>query len=138
MRLLYLYFYIKDVTYIIQFSNSFARPRVKCPKNLMLFLLNYSLFNSFFMYKTLTQTKQDKCKKFLHEIARGRIMEQGDAADSSNDSVPSEMRSAPRGPSVDPPERLLVDFSKNKSRKMVCAGQGKANNMKGDVGFAHK
>jgi hypothetical protein len=33
------------------------------------------------MYKTLAQIKQDKCRKFLHEIARGRIMEQGDAAD---------------------------------------------------------
>jgi hypothetical protein len=90
------------------------------------------------MYKTLNQTKQDKCRKFLHEIARGWIMEQGDTADSSNDddnSVPSGKRSAPRGSSLDPPGRLLGDFSRHKSRKMVCAGQGKANILQDNVGF---
>jgi hypothetical protein len=65
-------------------------------------------------------------------------MEQGDRADSSSDGdsfVPSGKRSAPRGPSVDPPGRLLGDFSRHKSRTMVCAGQGKADILKGDVGF---
>jgi len=84
----------------MQISNSCARKAAKWSKNQLLFLLNYDFFNMFLMYKTLNQTKQDKCRKFLLEIARGWIMEQGDTADSSNDdnnSVPSGKRSAPRG-----------------------------------------
>jgi hypothetical protein len=93
----------------MQISNSFARKTAKWSKN-QLFLLNYDFFNTFLMYKTLNQTKQDKCRKFLLEIARGWIMEQGDTADSRNDddnSVSSGKVSAPRGPSLDPPGRLF-------------------------------
>jgi hypothetical protein len=76
------------------------------------------------MYKTLNPTKEQKCKKFLHELARDWITEWGYIADSSNNDnnvVPSEKRPKPRGPSEDPPG----DLSTYKLGKILCGVQGK-------------
>jgi hypothetical protein len=62
------------------------------------------------MYKTLKKgTRGQKYKKFLHEVARNWIMEQGEVVDSSSDednAVPFEKRPTPRWPPEDLPGRL--------------------------------
>jgi hypothetical protein len=81
------------------------------------------------MYKTLNKgTREQKYKKFLHEVARNWIMQRGDMVDSSSDednAVFSEKRPTPRGPSEDPPGRLLGNFNKHKLGKIVGGGKGK-------------
>jgi hypothetical protein len=81
------------------------------------------------MYKTLNkETREQNYKKFLHEVTRNWIMEQGDVADSSTDEdnvVPSEKRPTQSRPSEDPPGRLSGNFSKHKLGKIVGEVQGK-------------
>jgi hypothetical protein len=81
------------------------------------------------IYKTLNKwLKEQKYKKFLHEVARNWITERGDTADSNSDNdnaVPSEKKPTPRGPAEDPTGRLLGNFSKHKLGKIVGGGQGK-------------
>jgi hypothetical protein len=81
------------------------------------------------IYKTLNKgLKEQKYKKFLHEVARNWITERGDVADSNSDdnnAVPSEKRPTPRGPAEDPTGRLSGNFSKHKLGKIVDGGQGK-------------
>jgi hypothetical protein len=121
--------YMKGVDHADQYLSyySIVRKTVKWPQMVVLFLLNCALFNSFLMYKTLNKgTREQKYKKFLHEVAQNWIMERGDVVDSSSDeenAVPSEKRPTPRAPSEDPPGRLSGNFSKHKFCKIVGAGK---------------
>jgi hypothetical protein len=80
----------------------------------VLFLLNCVLFNLLLIYKTLNKgLKEQKYKKFLHEVARNWITERGDMADSNRDddsAVSSEKGPTPRGPAEDPTGRLSGKF----------------------------
>jgi hypothetical protein len=87
-------------------------------KKVVLFLLNCALFNSFLTYKTVNKgLKEQKYKKFLHEVARNWITERGDMADSNSDddnALPSEKKPTPREPAEDPPtncQEVLVSTS---------------------------
>jgi hypothetical protein len=110
---------------------SIVRKTVKWSKKVVLFLLNFALFNSFLIYKTLNKgLKEQKYKKFLHEVARNWITEQGDMADSNSDednAVPSEKKPTPRGPAEDPTGRLSGNFSKHKLGQIVGGDKGKRN-----------
>ena len=94
--------YMKGVYCADQYLSyySIVRKPVKSSKKAVLFLLNCALFNSFLMSKTLNKgTRVQKYKKFLHEVTRNRITEQGDVTDSSSDednAVPSQKRPTPR------------------------------------------
>jgi hypothetical protein len=56
---------------------SILRKTVKWSEKVLLFLLNGALFNSFLIYKTLNKgLKEQKHKKFLHEVTRNWITEQ--------------------------------------------------------------
>jgi hypothetical protein len=98
-------------------------------KKVVLFLLNCALFSLFLIYKTLNKgLKEQKYKKFLHEVARNWITERGDMADSNSDdnnAVPSEKKPTPRGPAEDPTGKLSGNFSMHKLGKIVSGGQGK-------------
>ena len=48
-----------------------------------------------------------------------------DSSSDEDNDLPSDKRSTPRGPSEDPPGRLLGNFSKHKLGKIVGGGQGK-------------
>jgi hypothetical protein len=79
------------------------------------------------IYKTLNKgLKEQKYKKFLHEVARNWITERGDMADSNSDNdnaVPSEKKRTPRGPAEDPTGRLLGNFGQHKLGKIVGGGK---------------
>ena len=72
------YKYMKGVDHADQYLSyhSIVRKTVKWSKNVVLFILNRALFNSFLMYKTLNKgTREQKYKKFLHKVTRNWIME---------------------------------------------------------------
>jgi hypothetical protein len=100
-------------------------------KKVLLFLLNCALFNSFLIYKTLNKgLKEQKYKKFLHEVTRNWITERGDMADfnsDDNNAVPSEKKLTLRGPAEDPTGRLSGSFSKHRLGKIVCGDKEKRN-----------
>jgi hypothetical protein len=70
--------YMKDADRAHQYLryHSIVIKMVKWSKKVVLFLLNCALFNSFLIYKTLNKgLKEQKYKKFLHEVARNWITE---------------------------------------------------------------
>ena len=58
---------------------SFLRKTVKWLKN----VLNYALFNAFFVYRTLNTNKKVKYKNFLHVVGRSWISEVQNRIESS-------------------------------------------------------
>jgi hypothetical protein len=99
---------------------------VKWPKKVVLYLLNCTLFNAFFVYRTLNTNKKVKYKNFLHEVGRTWISEDQNTAKSSSDDLQvPEKQSTPRGPKQELPGRLSGDFRIHKLEITVDGGEGK-------------
>jgi hypothetical protein len=60
---------------------------VKWPKKVVLYLLNYTLFNAFFVYRTLNTNKKVKYKNFLHKVGRTWISEDQNSTKLSSDGL---------------------------------------------------
>jgi len=92
----------------------------------VLHLLNCTLFNAFFVYRTLNTNKKVKYKNFLHELGRSWISEIQNRSESSSDDLQlPEKQTTPRGPKQDPPGRLSGNFRICKLEKIVGGGEGK-------------
>jgi len=96
---------------------------VKWPKKVVVYLLNCTLFNAFFVYRTVNTNKKVKYKNFLHGLGRCWISEDQNTTKSSSDDLQvSEKQSTPRGPKQDLPGRLSGDF---RIQILVAGGEGK-------------
>jgi hypothetical protein len=99
---------------------------VKWPKKVVLYLLNCTLFNAFFGYRTLNTNKKVKYENFLHKVGRSSISEDQNTTKSSSDDLQvPERQSTPSGPKRDPPGRLSGDFRIHKLETIADGGEGK-------------
>ena len=97
---------------------------VKCPKKVVLYLLNCILFNGFIVYSALNTNKKVKYMNFLHEVGRSWILRpEYNQVKLWWPQVP-EKQSTPRGPKQDPPCRLFGDFRIHKLEIIVAGGEG--------------
>jgi len=72
----------------------------------VLYLLNYALFNTFFVYRTLNTNKKVKHKNFLHKVGRSWISKVQNREYNSDDLHLPEKQTIPRRPTQDSPGRL--------------------------------
>jgi hypothetical protein len=99
---------------------------VKWPKKVVLYLLHCTLFNAFFVYRTLNTNKKVKYENFLHEVGRSSISEDQNTTKSSSDDVQvPDKQSTPRGPKQDPPGRPFGNFRIHKLEIIVAGREGK-------------
>jgi hypothetical protein len=91
-------------------------------KRVVLFLLNFVLFNTFFVYRTLN-TNKIRYKNFLHEAGRSR---------KSRIKVSPVLitfnckeKQTTRGHKQDLPDRLSRDFRIHKHEKCLLVGREK-------------
>jgi hypothetical protein len=83
------------------------RKTVKWSKKVVVYLPNCTLFNAFFVYRTLNTNKKVKYKNFLHEVGRSWMSEVQDGSESNSDDLQlPEKQTTPRGPKQDLPGRL--------------------------------
>jgi len=102
------------------------RKTAKWSNNVVLYLLNCTLFKALCVYRTLKTNKKVKYKNFLHEVGWSWISEGQDRSESdSNDLQRPEKQTTPRGPKQDRPCRLSGDFRIHKLEKIVGGGEGK-------------
>jgi hypothetical protein len=81
------------------------------------------------VYRTLTN-KKVRYKNFLCEVARSWISQVQITAKSNSDNLKMpEKQTTPRGPKLDPPGRLSVDFRTHKLQKIVVGGKGKKSTL---------
>ena len=93
---------------------------------MVLYLLNCALFNTFFVYRTLSTNKKVKYKNFLYEVGRSWISEvQNRSESNSGDLQMSEKQTTPRESKQDPPSRLSGDFRIHKLEIIFVAGREK-------------
>jgi hypothetical protein len=93
-------------------------------RKVVLYLLNWALFNTFFVYRMLN-TNKIKYKNFQHEVGRSWISEVQNRSESSSDELQlPEKQTTPRGPKQDPPGRHSGDFRIHKHEKMFAGGEG--------------
>ena len=101
--------FIKDVNRPDQYLSFYSvlRKTVKWSKEVVLYLLNYALFNKFFVYRTLNTNKKVKPKNFLHTVGRSWISKvQNRSESNSGDLHLPEKQTIPRRPTQDSPGRL--------------------------------
>jgi hypothetical protein len=69
--------FMKGVDRADQYLNFYSvlRKTVKWLKKVVLYLLNYALFNAFYVYRTVNTNKKVKYSNFLHEVGRSWISE---------------------------------------------------------------
>jgi len=105
---------------------SVLRKTVKWSKKVVLYLLSCAIFNSFFVYRTLSTNKKVESKNFQHQVGRSWISEVQNRSKSSSDDLQlPEKPTTPRGPKQDPPGRLTGDLRIHKLEKIVAGGEGK-------------
>ena len=105
---------------------SVLRKTAKWSKKVVLYLLNWALFNTFFVYRTLNTNKKVKYKNFLHEVGRSWISEvQNRSESSSDDPQLPEKQTTLREPKQDLPGSLSGDFRILKLETVVGGGEGK-------------
>ena len=86
---------------------SVLRKTVKWLKQVVLYLLNCALFNTFFVYRTQNTNKKVKYKNFLHEVGRSWVSEVQNISESSSDDLQlPEKQTTPSGAKQDQPGRL--------------------------------
>ena len=109
------------------------RKSVKWMKNVVLYLPNCMLFNTFFVYRTLNANKV-KYKNFLHEVGRSWMPEVQNRSESNSDDLQlPEKQTSPRGPKKDLPSRLSGDFRIYKLEKILVVGREKRSILQDSV-----
>jgi hypothetical protein len=99
----------KDVDRADQYLSyySILRKTVTWSRKMELYLINWTLLNTFFMYKTLNRNRKTKYKKFLHELVTLWILETNNPTVCGSDKLQqAEKESTPKGPKQDPPRTL--------------------------------
>jgi hypothetical protein len=100
----------------------------------VLYLLNCTLFNAFFVCRTLNINKKVKYKNFLHKVGRSWISEDQNTTKSITDDLQEpEKQSTPRVPKQDLPGRLSGDFGMHKLGITVNGGEEKRSIMQDSV-----
>jgi len=95
-------------------------------EKVVLYLLNCTLFNAFFVYRTLNTNKKVKYKNFLHEVGRSWISEFRNRSEANSDDLQlPEKQTTPRRPKQDPPGRLSGNFRIHKLEKIAGFVEGK-------------
>ena len=102
------------------------RKTVKWSKKAVLYLPNCTLFDTFFVYRTLNTNKKAKYKNFLHEVGRSWLSEVQNQSESNSDELQlPEKQTAPKGPKKDLPSRFFSDFRIHKLEKSFGGEEGK-------------
>ena len=119
--------FIKGIDRLEQYLSYYSvlRKTVKWSKNVVLYLLNCALFNTFFVYRILNTNKKVKYKNFLHEVGRLWMSEVQNRSESNSDDLQlPEKQTIPKGSKQDPPGRLSGDFRIHKLEKTVAGREG--------------
>jgi hypothetical protein len=103
---------------------SVLRNTVKWSINMVLYLLNCGIFNTFFVYRTLNTNEKVKYKNFLREVGSSWISEVQNRSECNSDLQLPEKQTTPRGPKKDLPGRLSRNFRIHKLEKICDGGEG--------------